>query len=353
MKVFLFGPYPPPYGGVATYISILYQLLKEDNYNCVLKVYGEDNCLDGHSLKYKFTSIYRSFNEITKDDICLDSCYFFLEYPSIRAILSWLLVKTIKRFKWVKVIHDGTLPVRYKNFNFIRKMVFHISSLFVNQFVVVNKDLGLWLTNTLKVNKKISNIGSLLPVPELMTEQAFSKEIEELVPKNGKLVCSIGVFTEDYGFKHIANAVQTVRKEHNLNIDLLLIDGGFECDTKYRNEVVATREWIKVLTKVPNNQVLQILKRSNVFVRGTAYEGYGLSRIEALWCGVPVVATKVGETIGMLLYDFGDEKMLIEQIKKALLEPPIEDIEKAKMYYQQKAEGNMKELIRLIEDAND
>ena len=42
----------------------------------------------------------------------------------------------------------------------------------------------------------------------------------------------------------------------------------------------------------------------------------GISRIEALWCGVPVVATRAGETRGMLLYDFGDVEQLTVSCKQ-------------------------------------
>src|SRR5256885_5469717 len=54
--------------------------------------------------------------------------------------------------------------------------------------------------------------------------------------------------------------------------------------------------WITVLEDVSNDDVFPILKSSDVFVRGNVEEGYGISRVEAIWCGVPVVATNVGET---------------------------------------------------------
>jgi glycosyltransferase involved in cell wall biosynthesis len=60
------------------------------------------------------------------------------------------------------------------------------------------------------------------------------------------------------------------------------------------------------------------MRRSHAFVRGFGLESYGLSRVEAIWCGLPVVATRAGETRGMLLYDFGDVDALTRQLGRAL-----------------------------------
>ena len=94
--------------------------------------------------------------------------------------------------------------------------------------------------------------------------------------------------------------------------------------------------------------MLQILKRSNVFVRGFRFESYGLSRVEAIWCGLPVVATRVGETRGMLLYDYGDEKELVRQMKEALFDPPVRDLRMWAGLFQQEAEENLRLLIEAM-----
>ena len=135
-------------------------------------------------------------------------------------------------------------------------------------------------------------------------------------------VCSIGVFFPSYGFKDVAKAVAELRERTGQDLGLVLLDGAFVRDENYRDEVLSKRDWITVLEEVPNPETYEILKRSHAFVRAFADESYGISRIEALWCGVPVVATRAGETRGMLLYDFGDVEQLISQLQAVLLNPP-------------------------------
>lgn len=353
-NIFLIGPCPPPYGGVAIYISMLCDLLTQIGLNYELKITQQQGDSLNNVVLPDFNSVFRNFRSITKNDTCLDSSSFFLEYIEYRSgnpLLAWLLIKLFKRFRWVKIIHDGTLPSRYKEFNFIRKSLFHLSIKLVDEFVVVSDDLRQWLKHDINVKQNIALIKSSLPIPDTELKSSLSAELSSLISQHSKWVCSLGTFNPAYGFKHIADAVDYVRKESGMDIGLLLIDGGFAIDVAehIRNEVLKQREWIRVLTSIPHHSVLQLFKKVDVFVRGVVSESYGLSRIEALWCGTPVVATRTGEMRGMLLYDFGDEQQLIQQIKEAIFNPSVKDaIFFWAEHFHKEAEKNLKDLISII-----
>jgi glycosyltransferase involved in cell wall biosynthesis len=102
------------------------------------------------------------------------------------------------------------------------------------------------------------------------------------------------------------------------------------------------------LKNVPHPQVFQILKRSDVFVRGFGLDSYGLSRVEAIWCGLPVVATRAGETRGMLLYDFGDVDELLAQLKRALSGAQANETQEWATRYQHEAEENLKSISKKL-----
>src|SRR6185295_11224287 len=105
---------------------------------------------------------------------------------------------------------------------------------------------------------------------------------------------------------------------------------------------------ITVLKEVPNPAISRILKLSEVFVRAFADESYGISRVEALWAGLPVIATRAGETRGMLLYDFGDVDQLVNQLQAVLLYPIWEEPNPWAAEYRREAEKNLRAVAKLL-----
>jgi glycosyltransferase involved in cell wall biosynthesis len=150
----------------------------------------------------------------------------------------------------------------------------------------------------------------------------------------------------------VARAVEQLRKTTGEDIGLALLDGGFVTDENYRKEVLQNRDWITVIREIPNPEIYEILKRSDVFVRAFADESYGISRVEAIWCGLPVVATRAGETRGMLLYDFGNHEELVGQLKRALFEGSA-DNELWAQQYRREAEQNLHAVSKVLGLEND
>jgi glycosyltransferase involved in cell wall biosynthesis len=281
----------------------------------------------------------------------LDASHFHLEYPNPLLLPVWLVLKRLLGFEWFKNVLDGSLPKRYPHFGRIQRWLFHRAINAIDQFVVVSEDLHRWFKEDLDVRQPIVVIPCLLPNPPSKRDASLSSATEKLVQPyllQEKRVCSIGVFFPSYGFRDVAEAVEELRERTGKDIGLLLLDGGFVCDENYRDAVLWERDWITVLEKVPNPEIYQILKRSDVFVRAFADESYGISRIEALWCGTPVVATRAGETRGMLLYDFGDVEQLIQQLQAVLLYPVLEETNPWAARYRSEAEENLQAIAKVL-----
>ncbi len=347
-QVILFGPYPPPYGGVSIYVSALFEFLQ--GFDVKLWTYGDKELKDPKVsfMKDKRLGIIPLLITGGYRARIADCNHFLVEYPSI-LVPVWALLKPLLRFEWVKIIHDGTLPSRYSSFGTFRKLLFRLAARSVTRFIVVSEDLQHWLRHEIKVKQEVLLIKSLLPVPYRESNAPLPAEMENALSRylrHHKRVCSIGVFIPSYGFKHVADAIERIRQETDEDIGLVLLDGAFADDEDYRSEVLQQRDWITVLRNVPHPSVLQILKRSDLFVRAFGMDSYGLSRVEAIWCGLPVVATKAGEVRGMLLYDYGDEKELIRQIKRALFSPPVQDVRAWAERFQREAEENLQALIK-------
>jgi len=348
-RIILFGPLPPPYGGVAIYMKSLVAHFP----GARVWTYGGAKPKD---TKVRFVAHRRlgTLGALLAEGSgarILDASHFHLEYPNLLLLPLWLVLKRLLGFEWYKNILDGSLPARYPNFGVIERWLFRRAVNAVDKFVVVSEELRRWLQEEIKVRQEVVVIPCLLPRStgkETMSLSKETKEQLELYLSHAKRVCSIGVFFPSYGFRDVAEAVEELRKRTGKDIGLALLDGGFVRDGRYRDQLLSDRDWITVLEEVPNPEIYEILKLSDVFVRAVADESYGISRIEALWCGVPVVATRAGETRGMLLYDFGDVGQLVSQLEAALLYPPMKESKPWAARYRKEAEENLGALARVL-----
>lgn len=350
-RIILFGPLPPPYGGVSIYLSGLLAHLTDANVRFWSYTRPKANSPNVRYVAHRrFGTIAALIAEGSNARI-LDATHFHLEYPNAPLLFIWLTLKSLLRFEWYKNVHDGSLPKRYQHFSALRRRLFHRALKSVDVFVVVSEELRRWFVEELRVKQSVVVIPGLLPSRSITGATQLSAETARLLEfyfSQDKQVCSIGAFIPSYGFRDVAEAVEEVRQRSGKDIGLLLLDGDFARDEQYREEVLWERDWITVLEKISNPEIYSILKRADVFVRAFADESYGISRIEALWCGIPVIATRAGETRGMLLYDFGDAEQLVTQLQAVLLYPIKEDANPWAAHYREEAEKNLKALKELL-----
>jgi glycosyltransferase involved in cell wall biosynthesis len=346
-KIILLGSLPPPYGGVAIFCQTLFASLR--NYGAELWSYS-GNAADEPGvthINHRRLGLIPMLIRKGSRAKFIDSSHFLVEYPNPLLLPAWLLLKPVLRFEWIKVIHDGSLPSRYADFGAVRRVLCRLAVRSVSHFVVVNDDLNVWLRKVMGVRQPVSIVNALLPIPPEAFNAELPAELTEQLSRHRRRMCSTGNFAPFYGFDQIADAVERLRHETGDDIGLVLIDGTLVPDKEYRERILQRRDWITVLENVPHREVLKIFMKSDAFVRGTQHEGYSLSRIEAVWCGIPVLIAGGEESRGMLHYDFGDEGTLVRQMRKALYDPPREEMRKWSEQFRREAEENLLRWQRL------
>jgi glycogen synthase len=346
--VILMGPHPPPYGGVAIFTSALFEFMKDKGVKLWAVGEGQLREKNVSFMNYRRLGLVPLLLRDGFKARIVDSFHFLVEYPNIVLVPLWVALKQLLRFRWIKVVHDGSLPARHDDFGLPRKLLFRIAIGSVDEFVVVNEELNTWLRNGIGIRQKVTTINALLPIPEDEFNAALPAEVKYAIAQFSKRVVTTGVFIPSYGFKQVAEGVERIRRKSGENIGLILIDGAYISNDEYRSEVLKKRDWIIVLEKIPHPHVLQIFKMSNVFVRGCRHEGYGLSRIEAIWCGIPVVAARGEESRGMLMYDFDDVEALIRQINRALSNSSKQEVLNWGAVFQREAEENLKQWQKIM-----
>lgn len=105
-----------------------------------------------------------------------------------------------------------------------------------------------------------------------------------------KNIIAIGSFSQQKGFKYLFEAIKILTTEFKRKVNLIILGDG-NLRSEFEQYVVENGlERSVCLPGVVQNPFLY-LSRSDIFVLSSEYEGFGNVIIEAMVCGVPVIAT--------------------------------------------------------------
>ncbi len=141
-----------------------------------------------------------------------------------------------------------------------------------------------------KPSKDITVIPLGIPEPGL---KAVGREELDL-KKDGLYLVSVGRLVKRKGYDFLIKALSLLRKE-TPEIDLILIGDGPERGSleKLSDELEISGRII-FPGAVSDEEKLQYLAASDIYVLSSLHEGFGIVLLEAMFCGLPIIATNEG-----------------------------------------------------------
>jgi glycosyltransferase involved in cell wall biosynthesis len=342
----ILGPTPPPLGGVATFVSRLCALLAERGRDYHFRGFGGRD-----DPRPALGEYLRHTRGMRPGDLLVDSATGYLDSGGRQAMLHWLAFRLIRRFRWLRVMHGGTTPERYTGFNPQQKLLYTRMLRSVDAFLVISPLLADWLRDDRNLRQPIHIVPSLLPPVETDLTTPLDPALAAQIAGGDGRILSVGNFMEVYGFEQIAQAVELLRASTGRDLRLILVDGIIGREEAYRERVLRDRPWITPLEWLPPAQTFALMRASDVLIRATRSESYGLSKVEALWCSLPVIATRAGETRGMTLFDFGDVPTLAALIQQTLADPPRAQVSEWAAFYRREAEAHFAAILSVMDSA--
>lgn len=149
------------------------------------------------------------------------------------------------------------------------------------------------------------------------------------LPKDAKILISVGALVERKGMHRVIDVLPALMKKH-ATLHYLIVGGASpegdmraELDTQVKRLGLVDR--VHFLGSLPPDDLKTPLSASDVFVLATRNEGWANVFLEAMACGLPVVATDVGgnaevvcrEELGTIV-PFGDSIALQQALDAAL-----------------------------------
>jgi len=124
------------------------------------------------------------------------------------------------------------------------------------------------------------------------------------IPAEAKIVLSAGSLIELKGHHRAAKAVASLR-DRGINVDLLIAGGAgraavYEGEIRAQAADLGLKEHIRFLGEVSQTELAELMSAADVLCLASSREGWPNVVLEAMACGLPVVATRVGAVADMI-----------------------------------------------------
>jgi len=296
MKIALVGPYPPPYGGISIYIQRLKKRLEEKEINCL--VYDTS----GIDKEYKNMINIRKVRKrllkslfVGRENIVHLQCSQYSSKLLFKTVLLALFNK-----KGVITYHNWRKEI--KSINLLEKILVKLASVFIPCFIAVGPHIKKNLINLGFNPKKIEIIPAYItPLVEEEDINAIPEGVWNFIDSHNPII-SANAFRIDffnnqdrYGIDMCIDLCANLKNAYpKIGFVFCLPDiGDYEYFQKMKQRIIEIGIENNFLFQTRPHQLYPILMKSEVFVRPTNLDGDAISIREALYFGVPSVASGV------------------------------------------------------------
>lgn len=271
-KVYLIGKTPPPLGGVTIHVQRLKQLLEK----------SEEYVIEHLEIK-KFWKVLFINKKYPEEFIHLHTSRTLLR-------LLVLIISKLTKRKLIITIHS------YRNKSNIQVYIDKYISSLANKVIAVGGDLFELLEN----NYEFKNLLLVDPfIPPTEEELVGNVSKENLFGTNAKVLC-INAYTilkennkDIYGIMTILKLFNKIKLDNSI---VMYIVVGSITDNLFYKEIlnyIQDKDIGDVVKIIIGEPLIPYIKVTDIFIRPTLEDSYGISIAEALYLGKVAIASDV------------------------------------------------------------
>lgn len=128
-------------------------------------------------------------------------------------------------------------------------------------------------------------------------------------------------FIEGKGWRIFLDAIKQIKEQNAIDLFEIIMVGDGPDKQEAEDTLARMKVKYEIISNIPQKELAAIYNRMDVFIFPTYRESLGLVGLEAMACGIPVIASKTGGPMGYVedgsngfLFDKKDVEMLKEKI---------------------------------------
>ena len=273
-------------------------------------------------LRYTWVA-YRFAKKLAKENK-YDLTHSFFTVPC--GIISFFLKKKFK-IPYIISLRGSDVPGYSERFTFLYKFITPIIKIIWKDayFVVANSQGLCDLALKSAPQKEIGVIYNGIDINEFFPDYAKKD-------KNKFTVICVSRVTPRKGIRFLVQAVEKLSKKYD-NLRLIVVGDGNERDSlENLVQEVGLKEKIAFTGPIPHENVGEYYNKSDIFALPSFNEGMSNTMLEALACGLPLIATNTGgaeelvkDGVNGFIVKMSDAEDLAEKIEKFLINKELEE----------------------------
>jgi len=165
----------------------------------------------------------------------------------------------------------------------------------VSKTIIKNADSVIALTNNMKMVMQTIYNRDIAVIPNGINIENYRDELDEHKRENsGKRILFVGRLDPVKGVQYLLKAMEIVC-EVLPDAKLILVGDGEEREKlECLTNSLGMRDRVQFVGRIPHEKIPDYLYQADIFVLPSLSEGLAIVILEAMACGLPIVATRVG-----------------------------------------------------------
>jgi glycosyltransferase involved in cell wall biosynthesis len=238
------------------------------------------------------------------------------------------LINALPGRRSVLTLHSGGYPTSPQARETRRVKLIHAAFRKFDALVGVNPEVKAFLANSGIAPEKVHQLEPFPHLTRVKPGNATDPRLDSFCAMQKPLLATVGLLEPEYDLALQFTVLRLLRQTYP-EVGLVIVGSGSLRDELARQIALEPHnERILLAGDVPHPVTIELIRRADVLLRTTLYDGDAISVREALQLGTPVVATDNGmRPAHVFLAPIGDADQVAKQVINVLAKPRPTDRE--------------------------